>query len=166
MHRFLVAFLILLMTSAAWAQGQPAQGGRNRGPGPCFTAKEAEAEAQVRTGIHLREILRRCVQIDPAGQGALDDWYAFDQENGDRLRAAVELRGKALARIYPNRAQALQWETDSAVSAMKSVQVNEAVCKSTYDVIERIKKEKWQGFQYYAKLHQNVLNADLPRCKP
>lgn len=162
MYRRLVTLLILLAAPASWAQA-PNQG--NRGPGPCFTPKEAQAEAEVRTGIQLREILRRCVQIDPAGQGSLDDWYAFDQENTDRLRAAVDLRRQAIARIYPNRSQAAQWETDSIVATMKAVQVNEAVCKATYDVIERIKKEKWKGFEYYARLQTNLLANELPLCR-
>ncbi|MFN4311351.1 MAG: hypothetical protein ACK4FK_12265 [Ferrovibrio sp.] len=162
MRRSLAALLLVLMTSSALAQQQPQ---RNRGPGPCFTPKEAEAEAEVRTGVQLREILRRCVQIDPGGQVYLDDWYAFDQENAERLRAAVDLRRQAIARIYPNRSQAAQWETDSIVATMKAVQVNDAVCKATYDVIERIKTEKLKGFQYYVKLQGSLLANEIPLCR-
>jgi hypothetical protein len=163
MYRFIVTFLLLLAAPATWAQA-PNQG--NRKPGPCFMPKEAQAEAEVRTGVQLREILRRCVQIDPAGQGSLDDWYAFDQENADRLRNAVDLRRQAIARIYPNRSQAAQWETDSIVATMKAVQVNDAVCKATYDVVERIKTEKWKAFEYYAKLQSNLLVNEIPLCRP
>lgn len=163
----LLAFTaVLAFGSTAWAQGQPADRERaGRTNRACFNQKEAEAEAEVRTGIQLREILRRCAQTDPGGQAYLNDWYAFDQENGDRLRNAVELRRAALSRIFPNRAQAQQWETDAAVATMKPVQTNEAVCKSTYDIVERLKKEKWTGFKYYARLQENILVYELPLCK-
>lgn len=163
----LLSFAALVTVGAgALAQGQaPGREGAGRANKACFNQKEAEAEAEVRTGIQLREILRRCAQIDPGGQAYLDDWYRFDQENSDRLRNAVELRRAALSRIFPNRAQAQQWETDAAVATMKPVQTNEAVCKSTYDIIERIKKEKWNGFKYYARLQENILIYELPLCK-
>jgi len=162
----LAAALSLFAGMSAWAQGQAADRERaGRANKACFNQKEAEAEAEVRTGIQIREILRRCAQVDPGGQAYLDDWYAFDQENGDRLRNAVELRRAALSRIFPNRAQAQQWETDSAVATMKPVQTNEAVCKSTYDIVERLKKDKWRGFKYYAKLQENILVYELPLCK-
>lgn len=158
----LLAASITLVAAPAWAQAQNRAGSKN---GACFNTKEAEAEAEVRTGIQLREILRRCVQVDPQGQPYLDDWYAFDQENSERLRGAVDLRRQALSRIYPNRQQAQQWETDAAVATVKALQTNEAVCKSTYDMIERIKKEKWPGFKYYAKLQGNLLANELPICR-
>lgn len=157
---------LVLVGAGALAQGQaPGREGAARANKACFNQKEAEAEAEVRTGIQLREILRRCAQIDPGGQAYLDDWYRFDQENGDRLRNAVELRRAALSRIFPNRAQAQQWETDAAVATMKPMQTNEAVCKSTYDIVERLKKEKWNGFKYYARLQENILIYELPLCK-
>lgn len=156
----------MLISAATWAQGQATgREGAARANKACFNQKEAEAEAEVRTGIQLREILRRCAQIDPNGQAYLNDWYAFDQENGDRIRNAVELRRAALSRIFPNRAQAQQWETDSAVATMKPLQTNEAVCKSTYDIVERLKKDKWNGFKYYARLQEQILIYELPLCK-
>lgn len=156
----------IFIGATAWAQGQaPGRERAGRANAACFNQKEAEAEAEVRTGIQLREILRRCAQLDPGGQAYLDDWYRFDQENGDRLRNAVEMRRAALSRIFPNRTQAQQWETDSAVATMKSVQTNDAVCKSTYDIVDRLKKEKWNGFKYYARLQENILLYELPLCK-
>ena len=157
---------IPLIGAAAWAQGQaPGREGAARANKACFNQKEAEAEAEVRTGIQLREILRRCAQIDPNGQDYLNDWYAFDQENGDRIRNAVELRRAALSRIFPNRTQAQQWETDAAVATMKPMQTNDAVCKSTYDIVDRIKKDRWNGFKYYARLQEQILIYELPLCK-
>ncbi|MCW0235318.1 MAG: hypothetical protein OJJ21_17095 [Ferrovibrio sp.] len=156
----------LVAAASAWAQGQaPGRDRAARSNTACFNQKEAEAEAEVRTGIQIREILRRCAQIDPGGQAYLDDWYLFDQENGDRLRAAVELRRTALGRIFPNRGQAQQWETDATVATMKPLQTNEAVCKSTYDIMERLKKEQWKGFKYYARLQENILVYELPLCR-
>lgn len=167
LRTLLLAFAFtMLIGAASWAQGQaPGREGAGRANKACFNQKEAEAEAEVRTGIQLREVLRRCVQIDPDGQAYLNDWYAFDQENGDRLRNAVELRRAALSRIFTTRTQAQQWETDSAVATMKPLQTNEAVCKSTYDIVERIKKDKWNGFKYYARLQEQILIYDLPLCK-
>lgn len=160
----LIAFFAATMP--AWSQGQaPGRNNAARSNAACFNQKEAEAEAEVRTGIQLREILRRCAQADPGGAAYLNDWYLFDQENGDRLRAAVELRRAALARIFPNRSQAQQWETDAAVATMKPLQTNEAVCKSTYDIVDRLKKEQWKGFKYYARLQENMLVYELPLCK-
>lgn len=159
--RFLILCFCCLAAASAWAQGNQAQ----RANQACFNEKEAEAEAEVRTGMQIREILRRCVQADPAGQPALDDWYRFDQENSDRLRAAVDLRRQALSRIYPNRAQAQQWETDSVVATAKALEVNESVCKQTYDVIARLKTEKWAGFKYYARLQGNLLREQIPLCR-
>src|SRR3546814_2525227 len=71
---------VLLTGGAAVAQQAPAPG--NAAPAnlppavkkkdACFKSDEVTAEAQVRTGIQLREILRRCVEIDPAeGPAAL-----------------------------------------------------------------------------------------------
>jgi hypothetical protein len=158
--------LTTLMGATAWAQGQANDRERaGRASTACFNQKEAEAEAEVRTGIQLRETLRRCAQADPNGQAYLNDWYAFDQENGDKIRNAVELRRAALSRIFSTRAQAQQWETDSAVATTKPLQTNEAVCKSTYDIVERIKKDKWTGFKYYARLQEQILVYDLPLCK-
>lgn len=153
---------LLLLAAPVWAQGTPPQ----RGNQACFNQKEAEAEAEVRTGMQIREILRRCAQLDPAGgQPALEEWYRFDQENGDRLRAAVDLRRQALNRIYPNRSQVQQWETDSVVATTKALEVNDGVCKQTYDVMERLKTEKWAGFKYYARLNGNLLREQLPLCR-
>lgn len=164
MLRFLFLLCLLLTALPAWSQ-QPPGGRAGASNAPCFNQKEAEAEAEVRTGIQLRETLRRCAAADPAGQAYLEDWYAFDKENVDRLKAAVDLRRQALSRIYPNRMQAQQWETDAAVATMKPLQTNEAVCKSTYDMVERIKKEKWPGFKYYARLQRSLLATELPLCR-
>lgn len=163
----LLGFALTTLTgTAALAQGQANDRERaGRANTACFNQKEAEAEAEVRTGIQLRETLRRCAQVDPNGQAYLNDWYAFDQENGDRIRNAVELRRAALSRIFSTRAQAQQWETDSAVATTKPLQTNDAVCKSTYDIVERIKKDKWTGFKYYARLQEQILVYDLPLCK-
>lgn len=162
----LIAVCLVFTAGTVWAQGQaPGRERAGRANAACFNQKEAEAEAEVRTGIQLREILRRCAEIEASGPAYLKDWYAFDKENGDKLRAAVELRRAALSRIFPDRTQAQQWETDAAVATMKPMQTNEAVCKTTYDIIDRIKKEKWRGFKYYARLQENVLIYELPICK-
>lgn len=159
--RVLILLFMVLLALPAWSQAQ-----NKRAPlGPCFGPKEAEAEAEVRTGIQIRETLRRCAQTDPDGQTYLSDWYAFDKENGDRFKAAVELRRQAISRIYPNRTQAQQWETDAAVATMKPLQTNESICKSTYDIIDRIKAEKWPGFKYYSRLQERILASELPMCK-
>lgn len=157
-----------LIVGASWfplepacAQGQPGQ----RANRACFTEKEAEAEAEVRTGIQLREILRRCALSYPEGQTALEDWYRFDQENADRLRAAVGLRRQALERIYKSSADRMQWETDAVVASTKAIQVNESVCDASYDVMNRLKKERWAGFKYYANLHGNLLATGMPICR-
>jgi len=167
----LLAGLMLVVVPAAIAQqaqpgppGQPPAAGRGKNQA-CFNDKEVEAEAQVRTGIQIREILRRCAELYPEGQAALKDWYTFDSENATQLQAAVQLRRQALSRIYPDRTALSQWETDSSVATMKSVQVNDGVCKATYDLMARLKKEKWAGFQYYAKLQQSLLAYELPECK-
>lgn len=147
--------------SPACAQGQPAQ----RANQACFNQKEAEAEAEVRTGIQLREVLRRCAMIYPEGKAALEDWYRFDQENADRLKAAVALRRQALDRIHKSSAERVQWENDAVVAAIKAIQVNESVCDASYGVVERLKKEKWAGFKYYANLHANLLETSIPMCR-
>lgn len=169
MRGSLLLLLGLIPVAAAWlpsapacAQGQPAQ----RANQACFNQKEAEAEAEVRTGIHLREILRRCaIEYPQQGQAALEDWYTFDRDNADRLKAAVGLRRQALDRIYKNSADRIQWETDAVVASMKATQVNESVCEATYKVIERLKNEKWVGFKYYADLHGNLLEGGIPICR-
>lgn len=156
-----VSIAVWVPAPPACAQGKPAQ----RGNPACFNQKEAEAEAEVRTGVHLREILRRCAMVYPEGKTALEDWYSFDQENAERLKAAVALRRQALDRIHKNSADRIQWENDAIVAAMKSIQINDSVCDATYDVVERLKKEKWAGFKYYANLHTNLLNSDIPLCR-
>ncbi|HEX6959954.1 MAG TPA: hypothetical protein VF194_18365 [Ferrovibrio sp.] len=161
MVRFLIISLVLIPFAAA-AQGQPAP--RANANKNCFTKKEAEAESEVRTGIKIREILRRCALVDPAGQPALDEWYKFDQENAERLRNAVATRQQAIARLFPNRSQASQWDTDAVVATSKSVQVNEGVCQATYDIVDRLKKEKWTGFKYYADLENKLLVNEIPVC--
>jgi hypothetical protein len=154
---------LLLFAAPGWAQqATPAQSGKQL----CFNEKEAEAEAEVRTGMQIREILRRCALADPVkGQAALEEWYRFDQEHGDRLRAAVELRRQAISRIYPNRGQMQQWETDSVVATIKAVEVNDGVCKQTYDLMDRLKTEKWAGFKYYARLGGILLREQIPLCR-
>lgn len=162
MSRSLILLALLLFALPAWSQGQP-----NRAPSnaTCFTAKEAEAESEVRTGIRLREILRRCAAVDPAGKASLDDWYTFDRDNGERFRASVELRQKALDRIMTNSRLKAQNSTDALVATEKPLEVNDAVCKSTYDIVERIRKEKWNGFKHYARLQQNLLPEEIPLCR-
>ncbi|WP_341705548.1 hypothetical protein [Ferrovibrio sp.] len=160
----LALLLHAALPAAALAQQQPPPAAAAR-KDACFRPKEVEAEAQVRTGIQLREILRRCAEIYPDGQKALQDWYAFDNENAEQLRAAVDQRRQALNRIYPTRTRVTQWETDSAVATMKSVQVNDGVCQSTYDVIDRLKKEKWKAFVYYSGLQQKLLAYEIPICR-
>lgn len=150
-----------LPSSPACAQGQLAQ----RKNQACFNEKEIDAEAEVRTGIQLRETLRRCAMVYPEGRTALEEWYRFDQENADRLRAAVTLRRQALDRIYKNSAERIQWETDAVVATTKAIQVNESVCNASYEVMERLKKDKWAGFKYYANLHGHLLATELPVCR-
>lgn len=161
---------ILLVTAIAFflagpAASQAPRGGAARKDAECFNPKETEAEAEVRTGIRIREILRRCVEIDPGAQAYLADWYAFDAENAARFQAAVEQRRKALDRIYSKSSLNHQNQTDATVATEKPQQVNSAVCKSTYDMVDRIKKEKWPGFKYYARLQQNLLPNDIPVCR-
>ena len=166
-------FLLLGLFAVTWfppapacAQGQPGQGQPGqRANQACFNQKEAEAEAEVRTGIQLREILRRCAMVYPEGQTALEEWYRFDQENGDRLRAAVALRRQALDRIHKSSADRVQWENDAVVASTKAIQVNESVCGASYEVMKRLNKEKWAGFRYYAKLHGNLLANEIPLCR-
>lgn len=150
-----------LPAAPACAQGQPGQ----RANQACFNQKEVEAEAEVRTGIQLREVLRRCAMVYPEGKTALEDWYRFDQENADRLRAAVALRRQALDRIHRNSADRVQWENDAVVATMKSIQINESVCAAGYEVMERLKTEKWTGFKYYANLQRKLLETELPVCR-
>ncbi len=147
--------------SPACAQGQPAQ----RGDRACFNQNEADAEAEVRTGIQLREILRRCAMVYPEGKEALEEWYRFDRENADRLKAAVTLRRQALDRIYKNSADRIQWETNSVVATTKAIQVNESVCSASYEVVERLKRDKWAGFKYYANLKGHLLATEIPICR-
>lgn len=155
-----------LSSAPACAQAQPNQRQQaQRGKDACFNPKEVQAEAEVRTGIQLREILRRCAMVYPEGRTALEEWYRFDQENADRLRAAVGLRRQALDRIHKNRADRVQWENDAVVAATKAIQVNESVCDASYEVMERLKKEKWAGFTYYANLHSNLLESSIPVCR-
>lgn len=103
----MMALGVLAISLPVWAQGQaPGRERAGRANTACFNQKEAEAEAEVRTGIQIRELLRRCAQADPAGQAYLNDWYQFDQQNAELLRNAVALRRAALARIFPNRTEA------------------------------------------------------------
>lgn len=166
MRRLFLPLLVLigshwLSAAPACAQGQPAQ----RANQACFNEKEVEAEAEVRTGIQLREVLRRCAMIYPEGKAALEEWYRFDEENADRLQAAVALRRQALDRIHKNRADRVQWENDAVVATMKSVQINESVCAASYEMVERLKKDKWVGLKYYANLQRKLLEAELPICR-
>jgi hypothetical protein len=160
--RSLVLFTVLLLAMPAWSQTPANRAASNAN---CFTAKEAEAESEVRAGIRLREILCRCATVDPVGKAALDDWYAFDRENSDRLKAAVETRQGALNRLTANSRLKAQNSTDALVATEKPLEANDAVCKSTYDMVERIKKDKWPGFKYYARLQQNLLPDEIPLCR-
>lgn len=158
-HRTGLAALALAVLLAPAAEAQA--------PKPntaCFNPKETEAESEVRAGIGLREILRRCAMEYPDGQQALADWYAFDAKNADRLKGAVALRSNALKRIYPKRTQMEQWENDASVASRAAPEINEGVCKATYDVVARIKKEDWKGFKYYANLQKQLLVTEIPIC--
>jgi hypothetical protein len=170
--RLTALFLPTVLLAALAAGPAPAQQAPANPPpaikkaDACFKSDEVTAEAQVRTGIQFREILRRCAELDPTeGPSALKDWYAFDTANANQIKQAVAKRRAALLRIYPNLQSVTQWETDSAVSTMKSVQVNDGVCKATYDVMARLKKEQWKGFQYYAKLQESLLAYEIPECR-
>jgi hypothetical protein len=167
-RRLGLAALLLLVAGPTLAQQAPAPANPPpavKKPDACFKSDEVTAEAQVRTGIQLREILRRCAEFDPEGPAALKDWYAFDSANATQIKNAVTKRRAALLRIYPNLRSVSQWETDSAVATMKSVQVNDGVCKATYDVMAKLKKEQWKGFQYYAKLQESLLAYEIPECR-
>ncbi len=167
--------LLLLTAKPAPAQNAPgagpggpagAAGGVNARNRYCFNEKEAEAESEVRAGMLLREILRRCARYDPVGgQPALDSWYKFDRENGEQLRTAVAMRSGALKRIYPNRTAQEQWDNDASIATRAAPEVDAGVCKAAYDVVEKIKAEAWQGFKYYAKLQQKLLVTDIPLCR-
>ncbi len=149
-------------------QGGPAgaAGGVNARNRYCFNEKEAEAEAEVRAGILLREILRRCARFDgESGQTYLDDWYKFDREHGEQLRAAVAMRSNVLKRIYPDRTVQEQWENDATIATRAAPQVDAGVCKAAYDVVDKIKAEAWQGFKYYANLQQKLLSTEIPLCR-
>jgi len=155
--------LLLLANQAALAQQQTGGAQRNRF---CFNKKETEAEAEVRTGFILRETLRRCARFDPtAGQEALDSWYQFDRDNGDKFTGAVTMRGTAIKRIYPKRTAQEQWENDASIATRAAPEVDAAVCKSAYVMVDKIQAEGWPGFKYYAKLQQSLLINEIPVCK-
>jgi hypothetical protein len=155
--------LLLLANQAALAQQQAGGAQRNR---YCFNKKEAEAESEVRTGLILRETLRRCARFDPtAGQEALDAWYLFDRDNADKFTGSVALRGTAIKRIYPKRTVQEQWENDASIAVRAAPEVDAAVCKSAYDMVDKIKTEGWPGFKYYAKLQQSLLVHEIPVCR-
>jgi len=130
----------------------------------CFNPKETEAEAIVRSGINLREILRRCAQISDKGPQALADWYKFDGENAQALKDAVALRSTAVKRIYPYRTLQEQYDNDATIATQATREVDEGVCGSAYKVVDRINKDKWKGFTFYAKLQEKLLVNEIPIC--
>lgn len=146
---------------AAWAQAA----NNAKKTTNCYNAKEVEAEAEVRAGLGLRDMLRRCARISEAGQTALDAWYKFDQENADRIKGAVTLRSNAIKRIFPKRTAQEQWENDANIATNAAPEINDGVCKAAYDVVDKLKKNGWPAFKYHAKLQQSLLVDDIPICK-
>lgn len=161
---FLAAVALILPSGPACAQAPGAQQNRGRTQA-CFNKKEVEAEAEVRAGLRLREILRRCAAESPDGQRALADWYRFDRDNGDRLRTAVEMRSAAIKRVFPQRTMEEQYANDAVIATQQPTEYNDGVCKSAYNVVDRITKEGWPAYKYYAQLQQNLLVTDIPICR-
>ncbi|MBX3455903.1 hypothetical protein [Ferrovibrio sp.] len=160
--------LALMLLGAADAGLTPAcaqAAGNSKKNTNCYNAKEVEAEAEVRAGLGLRDTLRRCARVSEDGQAALDAWYAFDKDNTDRIKGAVTMRHNTIKRLYPKRTAQEQWENDASIATRAAPEINDGVCKAAYDVIDKLKKNGWPAFKYYAKLQQSLLVTDIPICR-
>lgn len=151
---------LLAVCCAALALHEPA---RSEAQGLCYTKREVEAEATFRTAIGLREILRQCAALNMA-TSAMADWYAFDTEQAERIKAALDIRSKAIQRMFPGQANAERNLNDAVIANFAKQEKNEGVCKSTENVMREISKRGWSGFMRYVNLNRSLLSQEMPTC--
>jgi hypothetical protein len=155
----LMAALLLIQPPMAWAQGRPG----------CLKPDEVTAEAVVRTGVDLREVLKSCAKRNFATTSgtaaeALDKFRTFDNDYADKIQSELEIRRLALQRNYPTR-KAVERQMDGAIIAVyQGREMSDGECLAAMQVMTQIEAEGWQAFQRQVEITRRYIEPNVVPC--
>lgn len=135
----------------------------------CLTPGEVNAEAVVRTGVDLREVLKACARRNYAATigtaaDALANFREFDAEYGDRIQSEREIRRLALQRNFPDR-KAVERQMDGAIIAVyQGRQMSDGECLAAIQVMAQIETEGWQAFERQVEVTRRYIEPNVVPC--
>ena len=151
MKRSLIFLLALTVSSPALAKAKL-----------CFTPAEEASDMIIRHGVYLREASSRCNDYQP---GSKDEWKAFDQQFGARLRAERTRREAAFKREFPD-----SWLKDvttfdaKLVTFDRNLPFNDAFCSDIKDLLDAIKQKGWGEFVKQSKKIRDQARMEVKPC--
>lgn len=150
-----ILLAILLAPTLAWANSQG-----------CFRQNELKAEANVRLGLLLRERAAVCAARsgDPAFNGLPGMWSKFEQDNATQIKAAVEMRARAIGRVFKNPENSAEAQTGRLIARFRQEPAYSANCRDIQKLLEDLEKGGWGAFQRRARLFDSEVRRDSPPC--
>lgn len=167
-HRGMGRCLGLWLMTGWLALHAGAAGAQDR-PG-CMKPGEVNAEAIVRTGVDLREVLKNCAARNFATTSgtavdALAQFRAFDTDYADKIQAELEIRRLALQRNFPRR-KAVERQMDGAlISVYQGRQMSDGECLAAMQVMSRIEVEGWQAFERQVEVTRRYIEPFVVPCQ-
>lgn len=156
---WLLAMLLLAQPGTADAQRRPG----------CLKPDEVNAEAVVRTGVDLREVLKACAKRNFAttngtAADALEGFRAFDKDYADKIQSELEIRRLALQRNFPDR-KGVERQMDGAIiSVYQGRQMSDGECLGAMQVMNQIEAEGWQAFQRQVEITRRYIEPHVVPC--
>lgn len=151
--------LLLAQPVVAGAQGRPG----------CLKSDEVTAEAVVRTGVDIREVLKSCARRNFAtttdtAADALAKFRTFDSDYADKIQSELEIRRLALQRNYPAR-KAVERQMDGAIIAVyQGREMSDGECLAAMQVMAQIEAEGWQAFQRQVEITRRYIEPSVVPC--
>lgn len=155
--------MTVVLLAQPWAGA--AQGRRG-----CLNPAEVQAEAIVRTGVDLREVLKACARRDFAttdgtAADALAQFRTFDGDYADKIQSELEIRRLALQRNYPDR-KAVERQMDGAIIAVyQGRQMSDGECLGAMQVMSQIEAEGWQAFERQVEITRRYIEPNVVPCQ-
>jgi hypothetical protein len=157
--RRLAILLLLVQPAVAVAQNRPG----------CLKPDEVNAEAVVRTGVDIREVLKACARRNFAAAGdtaaeALANFRSFDDAYAAKIQSELEIRRLALQRNYPDR-KAVERQMDGAIiSVYQGREMSDGECIAAMRVMDQIEAEGWQAFQRQVEITRRYIEPNVVPC--
>lgn len=155
----LVTFLLLAQPAMIAAQNRPG----------CLKPDEVNAEAVVRTGVDIREVLKACARRNFTASGdtaaeALANFRRFDESYAAKIQSELDIRRQALQRNYPDR-KAIERQMDGAIiSVYQGREMSDGECIAAMRVMDQIAAEGWQAFLRQVEITRRYIEPNVVPC--